>query len=89
MIFKGSNAAERKGIYYVISDIDHPATTLMQSPNKLNQGMAARIGFSQKKARAKKTHILKLVMFNTLAKMFEKIWEIIKDSSGQVSVWKA
>ena len=88
MIFKGSNAAERKGIYYVISDIDHPATTLMQSPNKLNQGMAARIGFSQKKARAKK-NILKLVMFNTLAKMFEKIWEIIKDSSGQVSVWKA
>jgi hypothetical protein len=50
MIFKGSDAAERKGIYYVISDVDHPATTLLQSPNKLNRGMAARIGFSLKKA---------------------------------------
>jgi hypothetical protein len=53
MIFKGSDAAERKGIYYVISDVDHPATTLLQSPNKLNKGMAAKIGLSLKKVRGR------------------------------------
>jgi hypothetical protein len=53
MIFKGSDAAERKDIYYVISDVDHPATTLLQSPNKLNKGMAAKIGLSLKKVRGR------------------------------------
>ena len=35
MIYKGSEAAERKGVYYVISDMDHPATKLLQSPFKI------------------------------------------------------
>ena len=49
MIFKGSDAAVRKGIYYVISDEDHPVTKLLQSPSKINSGMAARISLSIRK----------------------------------------
>ncbi len=35
LIFKGSDALERKGAYYTVSDKDHPITKLMQSPNKV------------------------------------------------------
>jgi hypothetical protein len=51
MIYKGSNAAVRKGVYYVISDEDHPATKLLQSPNKIYNGMAARLSLSIRKVK--------------------------------------
>jgi hypothetical protein len=34
-MFKGSDALERKGVFYTVSDIDHPITKLMQSPYKV------------------------------------------------------
>ena len=49
VIFKGSEVAEREGVYYAISDHDHPATKLMQSPYKISRGMAAQIGLSIRK----------------------------------------
>ena len=47
MMFKGSDAVVRKGVYYVISDRDHPAAKLLQSPLKISNG----IGLSLKKER--------------------------------------
>jgi hypothetical protein len=51
MKFKGSDAAVRKGVYYVISDLDHPAAKLLQSPLKISRGMTSSIGLSLKKER--------------------------------------
>ena len=48
-MFKGSDAVERRGAYYAINDEDHPATKLMQSPNKISKGMAAQISLSTTK----------------------------------------
>ena len=48
-MFKGSDAVERRGVYYAINDEDHPATKLMQSPNKISRGMAAQISLSVSK----------------------------------------
>jgi hypothetical protein len=45
-MLKGSDAVERRGVYYAINDEDHPATKLMQSPNKISRGMAAQISLS-------------------------------------------
>ena len=45
-MYKGSDAVERKGVFYAISDRDHPATKLMQSPFKISRGMAAEISLS-------------------------------------------
>ena len=36
-------------MFYAISDEDHPVTTLLQAPNKINRGMAAQIGLRLKK----------------------------------------
>ena len=47
--YKGSDAVERKGVYYAISDRDHPAATLMQIPNKISRGMAAQISLNIRK----------------------------------------
>ena len=46
LMYKGSDAVERKGVYYAINDEDHPATKLMQSPNKISRGMATQISLS-------------------------------------------
>jgi hypothetical protein len=51
LMFKGSDAVERRGVYYAINDEDHPATKLMQSPNKISRGMAASISLSVNKVR--------------------------------------
>ena len=48
-MYKGSTAVERKGVYYAISDRDHAATKLLQSTNKISQGMSAQISLSVKK----------------------------------------
>jgi hypothetical protein len=48
-MFKGSDAVERRGVYFAINDEDHPATKLMQSPNKIGRGMAAQISLSVNK----------------------------------------
>jgi hypothetical protein len=34
LTFKGSDALERKGVFYAISEKDHPITKLMQAPYK-------------------------------------------------------
>ena len=47
--YKGSSAAERNGVFYAISDDDHPVTMLLQDPNKISRGMAAHIGLRLKK----------------------------------------
>jgi hypothetical protein len=49
LMFKGSDAVERRGVYFAINDEDHPATKLMQSPNKIGRGMAAQISLSVNK----------------------------------------
>lgn len=46
MIFKGSDALERRGVFYTISGIDHPITKLMQSPKKIPRGTNALVGLS-------------------------------------------
>ena len=51
MIFKGSEAAERIGVYYVISEKDHPAAKLLQMPHKISKGKSVSIGLSLKKVQ--------------------------------------
>ena len=53
MIYKGSEAAERNGVDYVISDKDHPATKLLQSPLKISKGMSSSISLSLRKVKLK------------------------------------
>ncbi len=49
VIFKGSDSVERRGVYYTISDKDHPVTKLLQSPYKLTRGTAVQIGLGYRK----------------------------------------
>ena len=44
--FKGSDALERRGAFYTISDVDHPITKLMQSPKKVPRGTSVLIGLN-------------------------------------------
>ncbi len=46
LIFKGSDAIERRGAFYTISDEDHPITKLMQSPKKVPKGTNVLIGLN-------------------------------------------
>ena len=52
LMFKGSDAVERKGVYYAISDRDHPSTKLLQSPSKISSGMAAQVRLSIRKVHS-------------------------------------
>ncbi len=47
--FKGSDSVERKGVYFAVSDQDHPVTKLLQSPFKATKGTATLVGLSYKK----------------------------------------
>jgi hypothetical protein len=47
--YKGSNAVERKGVYYAVSDRDHPAAVLLQTAKKISRGMAAQISLNIRK----------------------------------------
>jgi hypothetical protein len=38
LIFKGSDALDRNGAFYAISDNDHPVTKLLQQPFKAQKG---------------------------------------------------
>ena len=49
MIFKGSDATERRGVFYAISDEDHPVTQLMQSPKKVPVATSVLIGLNVQK----------------------------------------
>jgi hypothetical protein len=51
VIFQGSDAVERKGVFYAISDLDHPAAKLLQSPQKISRGMATEISLNIRKVR--------------------------------------
>ena len=44
--FKGSDALERRGAFYTISDADHPITKLMQLPKKVPRGTSVLIGLN-------------------------------------------
>lgn len=46
--FRGSDAMDRGDIYYTISNQDHPASALMQSPNKVSRGASTLIGLTLK-----------------------------------------
>lgn len=46
VIFKGSDALERRGAFYTISDLDHPITKLMQSPRKVPRGTSVLLGLN-------------------------------------------
>ena len=46
LIFKGSDALERKGAFYTISDQDHPITKLMQYPRKVPRGTSVLLGLN-------------------------------------------
>jgi hypothetical protein len=48
LIFKGSDALERKGVYYSISNQDHPVTKLLQSPLKAQRTANVLISLSTK-----------------------------------------
>jgi hypothetical protein len=50
-MYKGSDAVERKGVFYAISDRDHPATKLLQTSNKISTGMATQISLSIRKVK--------------------------------------
>ena len=49
VLFKGSDSVERKGVYYTISEKDHPVTKLLQSPYKVTRGTAVQIGLGYRK----------------------------------------
>lgn len=51
--FKGSDSVERRGVFFSISDQDHPVTKLLQSPYKLTKGIATLVGLSYKKVSCK------------------------------------
>jgi hypothetical protein len=61
LIFKGSDALERKGAFYAISDQDHPITKLMQYPRKVPRGTSVLLGLNIYK------------VFNLLYRLFDQI----------------
>ena len=44
ILLRGSIAAERTGVYWVVSDKDHPAHLLNIAPNRAAPGIAQAIG---------------------------------------------
>ena len=48
LMFKGSDALERKGVFYTVSDMDHPITKLLQSPYKVPRKSNVLISLSTK-----------------------------------------
>ena len=56
LIFKGSDALERKGAYYTFSDMDHPITKLMQSPYKVPRRSNVLISLSTRQVLFDKSH---------------------------------
>ena len=55
VIFKGSDAIERRGAFYAISDLDHPITKLLQSPKKVPRGTSVLLGLNIYKVKLKGT----------------------------------
>ncbi len=51
LIFKGSDALERKGAYYTVSDKDHPITKLMQSPYKVPRRTNVLVSLTTREVR--------------------------------------
>jgi len=51
MIFKGSDALERQGAFYAISENDHPVTKLFQSPFKAQRGTNILISLNIQQVR--------------------------------------
>ena len=50
LTFKGSDAIERRGAFYAISDgADHPVTKLMQAPKKVPKGSSVLVGLNIQK----------------------------------------
>ena len=46
LMFKGSDATERRGAFYAKSDTDHPVTKIMQEPKKVSKGKSVLVGLS-------------------------------------------
>ena len=51
LIFKGSDALERNGAFYAISQNDHPVTKLLQQPYKAQKGTNVLISLNVQQVR--------------------------------------
>jgi hypothetical protein len=46
LIYKGSDAFQRRGIFYTVSGLDHPVTKLSKRPFKATQGTSVLVSLS-------------------------------------------
>lgn len=48
ILFKGSDSVDRRGVFFALSNQDHPVTKLLQSPLKVTRGNAVLISLEIK-----------------------------------------
>jgi len=49
VLFAGSDVMEKNGVFFAISDRDHPVAKLLQAQNKISKGHAGQISLKIKK----------------------------------------